>query len=199
LTSPSCDEKNLLIKSFLGAGAKEGQITFHVTIEAGGVKTFAEEFQSNFYLFVCNPRADTMIKSLPNVFKQKGVENLTDISIALNSAFRRLEESLSGPRRACIEIISDVLLQHHAVTTRRWLAGLIPDLKSRGFTTLGVMNPQMHPPQEVHAILGLFEGEINIYEKESEKGLEKFLKIRKMYNQRYLEGKLPLIKEKLKK
>jgi len=198
LTSPSCDEKDLLIKRFLKAGAKEGQITFHVTIEASGVRALAEEFQSNFYLFICNPRADTMIKSLPNVFKQKGVENLTDISIALNSAFRRLDESLSGPRRACIEIISDVLLQHHAVTTRRWLTGLIPDLRSRGFTTLAVMNPQMHPPQEVHAILGLFEGEINIYEKESEKGLEKFLKIRKMYNQRYLESKLPLRREKLK-
>jgi len=60
------------------------------------------------------------------------------------------------------------------------------------------MNPQMHSPQEVHAILGLFEGEINIYEKETEKGLEKFLKIRKMYDQRYLESKMPLRKEKLK-
>ncbi len=60
------------------------------------------------------------------------------------------------------------------------------------------MNPQMHPSEEVHAILGLFEGEISIYEKESEEGLEKFLKIRKMYNQRYLESKLPLRKEKMK-
>ncbi|NIU39595.1 hypothetical protein GWN65_06420, partial [Candidatus Bathyarchaeota archaeon] len=77
-----------------------------------------------------------MIKSLPNVFKLKGVENLTNIEIALISAFRGLEKSPNGPRRACIEIISDVLLQHHAVTTRRWLAGLLPDLRSKGFTTL---------------------------------------------------------------
>ena len=196
LTSPSCDEKDLLIKRFLEAGAKKGQITFYVTTEAGGLRTLVEEFQSNFYLFICNPRADIMIKSLPNVFKLKGVENLTNIGIALTSAFRRLNKSLSGPRRACVEIVSDVLLQHHAVTTRRWLAGLIPDLRSKGFTTLAVMNPLMHPSEEVHAILGLFEGEINIYEKESEKGLEKFLKIRKMYNQRYLESKLPLRREK---
>jgi len=127
----------------------------------------------------------------------KGVENLTDISIALSSAFRRVDTSITGPKRACIEIISDVLLQHGAVQTRRWLTGLIPQLKVKGFTTLAVMNPQMHSPQEVHAILGLFEGEINIYEKETEKGLEKFLKIRKMYNQRYLESKLPLRKERL--
>jgi len=72
------------------------------------------------------------------------------------------------------------------------LTGLLPELKSRAFTTLAVMTPQMHPPQEVHAILGLFEGEVNIYEKETERGLEKFLKIRKMLNQRYLDSKLPL-------
>jgi len=133
------------------------------------------------------------------VFRLKGVENLTDISIALTKAFRRLNASISGPRRACIEIISDVLLQHHAVKTRRWLTDLITELKSNGFTTLAVMNPNMHSPQEVHAILGLFDGEINIYEKESEKGLEKFLEIKKMYNQRYLESELSLRKQRLKK
>jgi len=199
LTSPSCDERDLLIKRFLEVGAKEGQITFYVTIEASGVSTLAEKFQSNFYLFICSPMADTMIKSLPNVFKLKGVENLTDISIALNSAFRKLDASLREPRRACIEIISDVLLQHHAVHTRRWLTALIPDLRSRGFTTLAVVNPQMHPQQEVQAILGLFEGEISIYEKETKRGLEKSLKVKKMYNQRYLESELSLRKDRLKR
>ena len=195
LTSPSCDERDMLIKRFLEAGAREGQITLYIAIEAAGVRSLAEEFQSNFYLLVCNPRADMMIKSLPNVFKLKGVENLTDIDVALTKAFRRLDESIGGPRRACIEIISDVLLQHHAVTTRRWLAGLIPDLRSRGFTTLAVINPQMHPPDQVHAVLGLFDGEIGIYEKETEKGLQKLLKIRKLYNQRYAESELALRKE----
>lgn len=198
LTSPSCDEKDLLINRFLEPSAKEGQITFYITTEASEVKALAE-FQTNFYLFVCNPQADKIIESLPNVFKLKGVENLTDISIALTSAFRKLDKSIRVPRRACIEIVSDVLLQHHAVNTRRWLTGLIPELKSRGFTTLAVMNPQMHPPEEIHAILGLFEGEISIYEKETEKGLERFLKIRKMYNQKYLESELPLRKERLEK
>ncbi len=199
LTSPSCDEKDLLIKRFLETGLKKSQITFHVTIEASGVKALAEENQSSFYLFICNPQADKIIESLPNVFKLKGVENLTGISIALTKAFRRLDTSISGPRRACLEIISDVLLQHRAVRTRRWLTDLITELKSRGFTTLAVLNPQMHSSQEVHAILGLFDGEINIYEKELEKGLEKFLKIKKMYDQRYLESELPLRKRRLKK
>jgi len=54
------------------------------------------------------------------------------------------------------------------------------------------MNPHMHSPQEVHAILGLFEGEIGIYEKETMRGSETFMKIRKMYNQNYMEDKIPL-------
>jgi len=57
------------------------------------------------------------------------------------------------------------------------------------------MNPQMHPRQELQAILDLFEGEINIYEKETQKGLGKYLKIKRMSNQKYLENELLLTKE----
>jgi serine/threonine protein kinase/tetratricopeptide (TPR) repeat protein len=187
LTSPSCDKRDLLIKKFLEAGAREGEVTFYVTIDPGEVRALVEEFPSNFHLFVCNPQADRIIETLPNVVKLKGVENLTDINIALTSAFRQLDASQSGPRRICIEIVSDVLLQHHAVQTRRWLTGLIPELKSNEFTILAVMNPHMHSSEEVQAILGLFDGEINIYEKETEKGLEKFLRTEKMHTQEYLE------------
>lgn len=194
LASLSCDEKDSLIKSFLNAGVKRGEITFHITIDAIGVKTFAYEFQSNFYLFICNPRANAIIENLPNVFKLKGVENLTDISIELSKAFRRLDASSTGPRRVCIEIVSDVLLQHNAVQTRRWLTDIVTEFKSRGFTILAMVNPRMHSLQEVHAILSLFDGEINISEKESETGLRRFLKIKRMYGQKYLERELRLSK-----
>jgi len=176
LTSPSCDERDLLIEKFLETGAKSGEVTFYVTTNPGEVKTLAEEFQSHFYLFVCNPQADSITKSFLNVFKLRGVENLTDINVALSSAFRTLDISINGPRRMCIEIIPDVLLQHHAVHTRRWLNALIPELKSKGFTTLAVMDPWMHTSQEVRAVLDLFEGEINIYRKDS----KTFLEIKKM-------------------
>jgi len=197
LTSPSCDERDYIIRKFLEVGTKNGESTFYVTVDPSNLKSLAEEFQSNFYLFVCNPRADIIIKSLDNVVKLKGVENLTDISIALASVFRKLKTESNVPRRACIEIVSDVLLQHHAVQTRRWLTDVISELKSRGFTTLAVMNPHMHPQEEVHAILDLFEGEINIVEKERVKVSEKFLKIKKMQGQKYSDSEMLLRKEKL--
>ena len=55
----------------------------------------------------------------------------------------------------------------------------------------------MHSREEVQAILGLFEGEIKISEKETEKGIEKVLRIVKLYNQRYLENELTLKKERM--
>ena len=195
LTSPSGDEKDLLVKSYLETGAKKGEITFFVTIDPGAAKSLAEKYQSNFYLFVCNPQADAIVKSFLNVFSLKGVENLTDISIALTSMIRRLDPALKGPRRICIGLISDVLLQHHAVQTRRWLTALITELKATGFTILATLDPRMHPSEELYAILGLFDGDINIYEKETENGLKKLLRIRKMSNQKYLENELLIKKE----
>jgi KaiC/GvpD/RAD55 family RecA-like ATPase len=197
LTSPSCDERDILIRRFIEAGAKKGDVTFYVTVDASKVRALAEEHQSNFYVFVCNRRADEMIKSLPNVFKLKGTENLTEISIALASALKTIEESAKEQKRACIDIISDSLLQHHAVSTRRWLTSIIPELRSKGFVTLAVANPWMHNPEEVQAIMDLFEGEISVYEKETRRGPEKCIKIKKMYDEKYLENELPLRKERL--
>jgi len=192
LTSISCDETMLIINRFLEKGAREGGITLLVTVEASRWERLAEEF-SNFHLFVCNPQAETAIKSLPNIVKVRGVEGLTDISIPLFSALRRLEASNDKPRRICIAILSDILLQHHAVQTRRWLVGLTTELKSRGFTTLAIMNPHMHPLEEAQAVIDLFDGEIEVYEKE----FKKLLRIKKMYGQNYISDDLPLNKNRL--
>jgi hypothetical protein len=126
-----------------------------------------------------------VIGDLPNVFKLKGIEGLTEIDIALTKAFRVLDPSASGAKRICLEIVSDVLLQHHAINTRRWLSALLPTLKSKGFTVLAVVDPEMHPPEEAKAVLGLFDGEIAIEEKETEKGTANFLKIKRLSNQKY--------------
>ena len=195
LASPSCNEKELLVKRFLEAGATAGETTFHITAEAASTKALAEKYSSNFYLFLCNPQADAIVQNQPNVFKLKGIENLTDIDIALTKAFRTLNPTGKGTKRICIDIVSDILLQHHAINTRRWLSALLPTLKSKGFTILAVVDPQMHPPEETQAVLGLFDGEIAIYEKETPKGTERFLKIRRLSNQKYLKDETLLAEE----
>ena len=157
----------------------------------------AEKYPSNFYLFLCNPQADAIIQNLPNIFKLKGVENLTEIDIALTKTFRTLDPLRTGPKRICIEIVSDVLLQQHAVTTRRWLSALLPTLKSKGFTAMAVVNPRMHPIEDFEAIVGVFDGEIRVSEKETPEGIQYTLRIRKLVNQKYQENEVPLTREKL--
>jgi KaiC/GvpD/RAD55 family RecA-like ATPase len=192
LTSPPFDERAILINNFLESGARMGEITFCVAVDVRGREGLVEQFETNFHLLICNPRADEIVKDKPNVLKLKGVENLTEISIALTSALRSLVPSVTGNRRLCLEIISDVLLHHHAMSARRWLTAIIPELRSHGFTTLAVLNPQMHPTQEVQAILDIFDGEISICEKETHKGSQKLLAVRRLSNEKYLGSELAL-------
>jgi hypothetical protein len=187
LTSPSCDERDSLIKSYLETGAKKGEPTFYLATDPGLAGFLPEEYPSNFYLFVCNPQAEAIVKSAPNVFTLKGVENLTNINIALTQAIRKLDPTQKSPRRVCLGLVSDVLLQHGTVQTRKWLTELLTQLRSAGFTTLAVIDPQMHPSEQLHAILGLFDGEVNIREAETKKGLARFLKVKRMSSQKYLK------------
>jgi len=194
LTSPFCDERDILIKKFLEVGVKNGEIVFYLTVAPTELTHLAEEHPSNLFLFICNPHAEKMIKDAPNIFKLKGVDKITDISIALTKALRELGDSQGRQKRVCIEIVSDVLLQHQAVTTKRWLTELISELRARRFTTLAVVNPLMHPPQDVQAILGLFDGEIALYDEKTKEGSQRFIRIKRMYNQKYLDNALPLKK-----
>jgi KaiC/GvpD/RAD55 family RecA-like ATPase len=195
LTSPPCDERELLIRRFLDAGANNGDTTFYIAVDPSDTKTLIEKIP-DFYIFVCNPQADKIVEDTPNTFKLQGIESLTEINIALTKAFRRVSKN-GKPKRAVIEIISDILLHHHAGPTRKWLTSLIPELRVHGFTTLAAIDPGMHSQQEVRAILDLFDGEININEKKAKKGFKRFLIIKKLRAQQYLEEEVPLKRREL--
>jgi hypothetical protein len=92
-------------------------------------------------------------------------------------------------------VVSDVLLQHHVVNTRRWLSALLPTLKSKGFTILAVVDPQMHSPEELQAVVDVFDGEIRVTEKDTPEGNKQKLKIRRLVNQKYLDKEISLNRE----
>ena len=196
LTSISCDERDLLVKRFLEAGAKEGNTTILAVVDPEGARTLAEEFKDNFHVLVCSPTMSEEFKRLPNIHKAADVENLTEVNIALEKMLGNLDKTKQEEGRDCLEILADILLEHGAVQTRKWLSRLIPELRSRGFTTLAVINPQMHSSEELQALLDLFDGEINIYEK-GDNDFTKYLRIKKMHRQRYLENEIPLKKIRL--
>jgi KaiC/GvpD/RAD55 family RecA-like ATPase len=187
LSSVPCGERDLLVQSYLETGIKKGQITFHITSQLPDLSYFAKEFQSNYAFFYCNDRLKPIKLDQPNIYKLQSQADLTNLSIALIKAFRAIDQSLKSPRRACIEITSDVLLHSKAETTRRWLEELLHNFKNQGFTVLVTVNSLMHPSDQLQAILSLFDGEIDLTERETESGLERYLKIRRMKNQNYLK------------
>jgi KaiC/GvpD/RAD55 family RecA-like ATPase len=194
LTAPSSDEKQLLIKRFLETGAKKDETTLCITCKVDKMPDLAKQYP-NLSLVLCSPQVDLVVQTLPNICMLKGIDNLTEIDIVLTKYFRTLKPDQTGSKRACIDIVSDILLQHHTVTTRRWLSALLPTLKSKDFTILAVIDPTMHAAEETQAVLSLFDGEINIREKETPKGTASFLKIRKMTGQKYLKDEICLTEE----
>jgi KaiC/GvpD/RAD55 family RecA-like ATPase len=191
LTAPHSDEREKLIRNFLETGAKEGQITYYITSEASGLEKLLK-LESNFFLFLCNPKGAKKIQNLKNVYKLQSKTQLTNLDIALTKAFRTLDESLAGPRRVCIDTLSDILLYHKAEPTRRWLEELIRKFRDNGFTTLAVIDPTMHPPDQANAVLSLFDGEISILREETKAGAEKFLRIRRLQKKDYIKNSIPI-------
>jgi KaiC/GvpD/RAD55 family RecA-like ATPase len=187
ISSPSRNAKEILVKNFFEAGLKDGQVGLYITADAFDVQTLIKDYQSKFYVLICNSRAKSTTESLPNVAGLAGVENLTDIDILLTKTLRKFDESDGCLKRCCIDIVSDVLLQHDILITQKWLAGLTQDLKRKGFSTLAFINPLMHPQQKVQGLLGLFDGEIQVCEKETAKGDKQYIQIRRLRNQRFLE------------
>lgn len=199
LTSPSSDERELLINRFLEAGIDAGETTIFITDKTVNANALVRRSFPNFYLLVSNSKTEATDWSLSHLFKFEGIDNLTDIEISLTKLLRTINFSKAGSKRACVDLISDVLLQHHPIITKKWLNSLLSTLKSKGFTTLAILDPQMHTPEEVEAVASVFDGEIKLYERESAKGPEKVLKIRKLYNQKYLEEESVLSRENLER
>jgi tetratricopeptide (TPR) repeat protein/KaiC/GvpD/RAD55 family RecA-like ATPase len=184
LSSNLVDERQNIIEHFIQAGAENKQTTFYLADNSKKGISLAQQFQNNFKVFIFNQRSEIATEYLANTIWLKGVENLTDIDIVLTKALRQLTRS-GDPKRICIEIISDVLMQHHSLATRKWLKGLIQELKSYGFTILATINPRMHPQEEVEAVTSLFDGEIDLMEKESGEKSIKTVKIKRLLGQEY--------------
>jgi tetratricopeptide (TPR) repeat protein/KaiC/GvpD/RAD55 family RecA-like ATPase len=189
LSGPPSDEREVIIKNFLEAGIQEAQTSFYVATEAVGIENLLEE--SRFYLFLCNPKPKVDVPDLPNVSKLRSKTDINNLNMALARESRNLQIQQS-PKRLCVEIVSDVLLEYGSKTTRKWLAELITELASKGFTLLAVINPKMHAPDQTGAILDLFDGEISITQTDDPLECKKQIQVKKLRGQDYIKNPICL-------
>jgi hypothetical protein len=144
---------------------------------------------------VVNPNPKTKVADQPNIYQLRSKTDLNNLNIALAQAYRSLRSPQEGPKRACFEIVSDILLHYNADITRKWLAELTTDLGQKGFTVLAVIDSLMHPKDQLHAVLGLFEGEINLFESEIGLKCKEFLRVKKLSNQDFIKNSICLSKQ----
>lgn len=194
LISPPCDEKDLLLRKMLKSNLSSGMQVFHVSGDLARTQDLVAKFPKDFYAFC--PEAHRVASSDQNLYEIPGVGNLVEFNIVLNKGLN--EKVKVGKQRVIVmDLLSDLLLRHKAIMTRKWLGEFIAKRKTQQFTIICTLNPAIAPKEEVGRITDLFDGIIEIYEKETEARLRRFLVIKKMYGQEYSESELLLDREKL--
>ncbi len=166
LNAPASDEMPILLANFL----KCEQPSLLICRNLSTAQPIAQDAADGRSSLICS---DKPVSPARGIVPGKGIENLTDLNLQINEALASIQ-----PKRVALDILSDILLRHKALQTRKWLNELLERLRSRGITTLAILNPYMHAPEETQAVVDLFDVNIEVFEKDVEGRLGKFLRIK---------------------
>lgn len=200
LTSIPCEEKNAIITKYLETGLDTDEIVVYVSGNGQMAQNKKTATNPNYHQIICHPNAELEVsKTLPkeNEIAVKGVERLTDLSVALTSMFNNIakkSENNSKPKRLVLDILSDVLLSNETPNVRKWLRDCITKFKHNGFTVIATLNPHMHSKEETYALLDLFDGHVDLYEKEANPD-GTFMKIKRLNNAKYSNKETLLVRD----
>ena len=181
LNAPTSDEVPILLRAFL-KGDRESCLL--ISRNLSSAQSVAQDVET-IKCLVCS---DKPISPARNVLPGKGIENLTDLNLQIADAIESVQ-----PKRVALDILSDILLRHKALQTRKWLNEVLERLRSRGITTLAILNPYMHSDEEVHAVLDLFDGNLELLEQSDEGALRKLLRIKWMHGVEVVEKEFILV------
>jgi predicted ATPase len=181
LCAPASDEVPLLVRSFLKSAHGEGLLLCRALPAGDPTSQHVSD----------NPKVLVYGESVPlsrNVIPGKSIDNLTEVSLQINDTLKAIE-----PERVVLEILSEVLLRHKALLTRKWLSQLLARFRSRGITTLAVLNPFMHAKEDVEAIVDLFDGNLELIEQNVQGTIRKYLRVKWMHGIELAEKEFPLL------
>ena len=192
LGSPACDERNMVVEQFIGLGLDKKIPSYMVTSDTSFAQAAAKKFGDMLTVLVANPRA---VPGEKNVIPlTTGVQNLTSLNIEL---VKLVKDRAGSSAQVILDVVSDVMLAQKMLTTRKWVSDLLPRFENWGFTVLGVFNPGLHSNEEVQSLIELFNGYVQIYEKDYQGKTRKLIAVRKMADLQYNEAELVIAKEQL--
>lgn len=192
LGSPACDERNMVVEQFVQSGVDKKVPSFMVTSDVSFAQSASQKFGEALTVLVANPRATAAGKNV--IPLPTGVQNLTSLNIEL---VKLVKDRAGSGARIVLDVVSEVMLAQKMLTTRKWVSDLVPRFMDWGFTVLGVFNPGLHSNEEVQGLIELFNGYVQIFEKDIQGKTRKVIVVRKMADLQYKEGELVIEKEQL--
>lgn len=196
IVSPSYDERDLLIRRIIEKSIASNRPAFYVSNDLSRTKELVARYRERFYAF--SSEADRVTVQSPNLFKIPGIENLSEANISLTLAMREARSKEAAKKMIIVlDILSDVLLQHKAITTRKWLSDFVAKRKAEGFTVIATFSPVTATKEETQIVVDLFDGVIEIYERDLKETARRFLLVKKMYGHRYSQAEILLDFDKL--
>ncbi|MGA8905888.1 MAG: hypothetical protein WB661_12880, partial [Candidatus Bathyarchaeia archaeon] len=153
LNAPASDEVPILLRSFLEADPA----SLLIARSLSSAEPIFGDKPDGLKCLVCS---DKPVHPAQNTLPGKGIENLTELSLTITETINSLQ-----PSRLVVQFLSDVLLRHKALQTRKWLSELLDKFRAKNITTLVLLNPLMHSSEEVQAIVDLFNGNMELIEK----------------------------------
>ena len=168
---------------------------FYVSGDISRTKDLVERFQKGFYAFC--PAAGKIPAAYGNLYQIPDIGNLVEFNILLNKALAEHVQQ-NKINVIVVDVLSEVLLRHRALMTRKWFSEFVGKRKAQNFTIFSTLNPLIVSKEETDRVADVFDGVIEIYEKQDTQGrVRRFLVVRKMYGQKYSETELMIDKNKL--
>jgi hypothetical protein len=193
LTSPKCDEKDILIHRILDTALSQNHPCILISGSLDGVKDLLPKYRRLLSLIVCNPQAETLTIGIPEAVKLKTFDSLTELNLGISNALERTNSSRGAV--LCLETLDDILLTHHGAT-RRWLIDILTRVKASQVTCVATLNPAMHPQQESQGVLEAFDGQIDLYEAEIQVR-PKLIRVRRLAGRKFMDTELRVDKDKI--
>jgi len=169
LSAPASDEVPILLRRFL----EVEPASLLISRSLSSAEPILGNKPDDLKCLICS---DKTVPPAQNILPGKGIENLTELSLTITETINSLR-----PNRVVVQFLSDVLLRHKALQTRKWLTELLDKFRAKNITTLVDLNPFMHSSEEVQAIVDLFNGNIELIERQVEGQLRKALIIKWMH------------------
>ncbi len=196
LLSPRCEERDLLLRKIIQSVLSAEIPTFYLSNDLAKIQEMAKTYGRNFYAFT--PEASKIPSPPANLYQISNIDSPTD----LDGAFAKIldRRATRGKNRLLIVDLltySHMFLVDKGVTAGKWFSDFLAKRKAEDFTVIAFLNPLVASNEEKQTLTGVFDGIIEIHEKEVGGKPKRFLMIKRMNGHEHSDSELMLDKDKL--